>query len=226
MRTARGCSLEAARSGGMLERIGARSSIWRWTLILPLLALAGTAQASVVDQQNLNTGGGLNTGLEWQQQVTDGIGGVLAGVVLYGTSYIYDTGNDIGATVSIGLGSGWYTGSFAFTTTATLTPGGTFIDTSAANIVLTPGEAFVIDVSGGSGHALGSSSYPSPAYSGGDLYENGTDFTVSHANNDSLTFQTFIDASSAPEPGTMVLLGVGLFGLAWMRRRRARYMRG
>jgi hypothetical protein len=36
-----------------------------------------------------------------------------------------------------------------------------------------------------------------------------------------MAFETFIEGSSAPEPGTLALFGGGLFGLHWMKRRRA-----
>jgi hypothetical protein len=104
-------------------------------------------------RQRLLQLGSLNdTIAEWQQQVTDGIGGILAGIELYcapGTTI--DT-----ATVSIGLGAVPYLGAFVFTTTATFGQAGAFIDTSSADITLTPGEVFVIDVSsGGSADLVG-----------------------------------------------------------------------
>src|SRR5580698_2807733 len=110
-------------------------------LILPLLMLSGAARADmIVDQNNtLDVGSGsVNDSFEWQQQVTDGIGGVLAGIELY-----TQDGND-SVVVSIGLGSGFYSGPFAFTIDTVIGSSGTFIDTSSANISLTPGEAFVI----------------------------------------------------------------------------------
>jgi hypothetical protein len=106
--------------------------------------------AAVLDQNNSQTsdpyGYVFSVGVEWQQQVADGIGGLLSGIELYDS--FPDT-----VQVRIGVGSGFYSGPYVFTTTATLSapnagpPADNFIDTSAANIVLTPGEQLVIDVS-------------------------------------------------------------------------------
>src|SRR5579863_9261908 len=127
-------------------------SVWRLGLVLPFLALASTAQAdSILDQSNLSSDfGGINPMIEWQQQVTDGIDGVLAGVELYSFPNCGAPGDcPDTVTVSIGLGTGFFSGSFAFTTTAAVVSGGTFVDTSSADIYLTQGETFVIDVSNG-----------------------------------------------------------------------------
>jgi hypothetical protein len=190
---------------------------------LPFLALAGVAQAAMVlDQSNVgnpSTYGGLNDTFEWQQQVTDGIGGELAGVELFAQPA---AGTDT-VTVSIGLGPGFYTGPFAFTTIATITPSGTFINTSAADIVLTPGEEFVIDFSGGS-NTDGVADLIS-TYAGGDLFANvnGTVYNFTIDAGQTMVFETFI-ASSVPEPQDAALFGsglIGLLGVAWVRRRRA-----
>jgi hypothetical protein len=141
--------------------------------------------------------------------VTDGIGGVLAGVELFN-----EAGSTDSLTVSIGLGSGFFTGPFAFTTNAAIAGyGSTYIVTSAADIDLTPGETFVIDVLGVQPDKPCCSLAGSPtAYAGGDLFLNlnGSiaDYTADYGY--SMAFETFIEGSSVPEvpePGTLALFG-------------------
>ena len=139
------------------------SSTIRLILVLALLASAVSACASIVlDQYSLPNNLGLNDSLEWQQQITVGIGGQLAGITLY-TNTTPDTD-----TVRIGVGPAPFTGAYSFTTTAHILNGGTFIDASSANIFLNPGDLFTIDVLDGPGCCnLAGSVIP---YSGGDLY--------------------------------------------------------
>ena len=189
-----------------------------WTqvgLALFFLARAVPAQAATLDQSNLPNSTGLNDPFEWQQQVTAGIGGTLAGIVLFTID-----GSDTDF-VQIGLGPAVFSGSYAFSTTAIIVPTGTFIDTSAAGIVLTPGETFVIDVSGGPGCCnLSGSKVP---YPGGDLYifDDGSWTDQTQSIGVSMAFQTYV-GESVPEPGTLALLSCGIIlGLAWKARRRA-----
>lgn len=184
-----------------------------------VLLAAAPAGAAVLDQSSLGTDVGLNGIYEWQQQVTAGVDGQLSAVTLWG----------IGAlTVRIASGSGFFTGPYLFSQTATFdlseTVDGKLIDTSAANIFLHAGDQFVIDfISAGDPNAgQGASSQP---YAGGDLFLNYpyglVDYTA--ANGTSLRFKTFMDPSAVPEPATwgLLLTGFGAVGSVLRRRRRS-----
>jgi PEP-CTERM motif-containing protein len=194
------------------ETVTRSLSVVRLALLLTFLGFVVSAQASVLDQNNPPLNVGLNDGLEWQQQLTVGIGGQLAGITLY-TNSGFDT--DL---VRIGVGSAPFTGTYSFMTTVAIGSTGTFIDTSAANIFLNPGDFFTIDVSGGPGccNLAGSTK----AYGGGDLYLdlNGqfTDYTKDFGY--SMAFQSYMN--TVPEPGSIMLLGTGVLGLAGVLRRK------
>src|SRR5690348_18142678 len=87
-------------------------------LAVLLTTAATTAEAvPVLDQSNPASGGeSFNDSLEQQQQVTDGIAGTLAGIELFALPGHSDT-----VTVKVGVGSGFYSGPFAFTASALLT---------------------------------------------------------------------------------------------------------
>lgn len=185
-----------------------------WLTLLMFLGFVVSAHAnSILDQSNPPNNLGLNDGLEWQQQITVGLGGILSGITLYTQS---GTDTDL---VRIGVGSAPFTGSWAFQETVGINAGGTFIDTSAANIALNPGDFFVIDVSGGPGccNLYGSTS----PYNGGHLFLdlNGQFQDYTQLFGYSMSFQTFMN-TDVPEPGTLVFMGTGVLGLAGMLRRK------
>jgi hypothetical protein len=190
-----------------------------------LIATAALGHADTLDQNNAPLSyGNANPTAEWQQQVTAGASGLLAGITLYDDSVAPLT-----ETLSIGIGNA-FTSTFVISETVTLNAGGdyslgsTFIDLSTYNILLTAGETFVIDLSNGSG---GWNTIIPASYAGGDLYvkvgsNSPVDWTTQHG--DSLAFQTYVDPAPTltPEPSSMILLLTGLSAGAGLLRRRVK----
>ncbi|MDB5440454.1 MAG: sorting protein [Caulobacteraceae bacterium] len=183
------------------------------TMVFAAATGMSAAAAVVVDQSNL---GAQDVGLNgvdygWQQQVTAGLSGRLAGVTLFGIG---------GARVRIGLGDAVTAGPFAFSDLVTLAVGGTFIDTTAANLILAAGDRFVIDLTD-STNGYGATTNP---YAGGHLFlvpPGGPTFDYTTAYGIALRFVTFVD-TGVPEPATwtVMLIGFGAVGGALRRRRR------
>ncbi|MBU1374330.1 MAG: PEP-CTERM sorting domain-containing protein [Alphaproteobacteria bacterium] len=175
---------------------------------------AGAARAApVLDQQALPLGGSFYEALEWQQTVTAGTTGRLSGITLYGA------GTNV--TVRVNAGDGFYSGPYAFSQAVQLASGGTFIDTSSADIQLAAGQRFVIDLINGFGGNISAAATP---YPDGHLFLNfGAPSDVTACCNSGLAFQTFMDGDTAvPEPGAWPLMILGFSGAgAALRRRRA-----
>lgn len=178
------------------------------------LAASPALAAGVLDQDSAPLGGRFLESLNWQQEVTAGLSGQLMGLTLYGD----------GTSVDVGVSSGdaYQSGPFQFSGHATLSDAGVFVDTSAANILLTAGDRFVIDLRNGSGGNILEALH---TYSGGDLWLNfGVAFDDTAQTGQSLAFQTFMGPApaGAPEPATWAILLTGFAGLgAALRRRRA-----
>ncbi|MFZ5720921.1 MAG: PEPxxWA-CTERM sorting domain-containing protein [Pseudomonadota bacterium] len=178
------------------------------TAAVAALGLAGSAQAGVVlDQANLDMSVGLNgLDIQWQQEVTAGLSGRLAGVTLWGVGT---------ARVRIAEGDAFHEGPFQFDQVIALGPGGTYVDLLPASIRLTAGDSFVIDLTestNGYGGAAG-------AYAGGDLWLDDAFGRLNYtdAQNVSLRFESHM---AVPEPGTwaLMILGFGAAGGALRRR--------
>lgn len=180
------------------------------------LASVSAAQAAdgVLDQSNPGGSAGLNAvGHQWQQEVTAGVGGRLNGIMLWGGGSLR---------VRIAEGDAFNAGPFAFSQWVTFEPNGLaglFIDTRAANIVLSAGETFVIDLSEGTEAYTGSVT----PYAGGNLWLAGggwpTTFNFTERFGTSLAFETYMGAVPEPETWALMILGFGLAG-AGLRRRR------
>jgi hypothetical protein len=188
-------------------------------LAAAMLAASAAQATPVLDQSSAPGGWQFGEFFHWEQQVTAGMSGELAGITLYG----------MGTTLDVGVnpGDAWEgSGPFAFTGHETLTSGGTFIDTSAAHITLNAGDHFVIDLQNGANGNLLGTGVP---YAGGDTWLSiccgfAFDYTVS-TSGQTLAFQTYMSQAgvgSAPEPAAWAILLTGFAGLGGaLRRRRA-----
>jgi hypothetical protein len=207
------------------------------------LALAGGARANnpVLDQSSAPGPGVVYDVFEFMQVVTAGRSGLLDGITLYGQNYRLPDGSLLfgdGHTDLVRIALGGETvqafnvippPTYLFSDTLELDYLGTFIDTSAAGIQLTAGQQFIIDISQGDGDGYTTTGGLSN-YGGGGFYQvvpiGAFGQTFADPANDSLSFQTFVDAPlpppAVPEPDVWALMLLGFGGLgAMLRRRRA-----
>jgi hypothetical protein len=137
------------------------------------LAPSAIAQTGVIDQvspQSSSASAWFNgdaTSLTWQCQARAGLSGTLEGFTVYLTG-------PQNATIDVALrvGPGWNTGPAAYTTTLTKPTAGTdamFVNVTSANVAVTSGTLFVIELHGlGTGCGI-EGTYIAPA-SGSPLY--------------------------------------------------------
>jgi hypothetical protein len=184
------------------------------TALASLFALVsfGVAQptqaAPVLDQSSAALMNDQFCSCEFQQGITAGMTGVLAGITLYG----YGT-----AEVRIAAGAAPHTGSWAIDTTFSLNGSGSYLNLTPYDFTVTSAGSFVIDVTAYA--LLGTTT----KYVGGDLYWiNSSPIDIDPPGyGETMGFQTYVSAAQpAPEPASMALLGAGIAGLGMIRRRK------
>lgn len=191
------------------------------SLLSAFVALAAIASAQnavaapVLDQANTTPlYVGYCTGTcQWQQTITAGMTGKLTGVSLFGTGL---------GDIRIGFGAGFNSGNWAANVQDVDVGNQAVVDLTGYNLFVTAGQQFVIDVSGMNGSLMGT--YTNLGL--GQLYLTMPQSSMNgyaYSPNYALGYQTFVDTTPdgvVPEPMSMALIGLGLFGLAAARRSR------
>ena len=170
--------------------------------------LATTAQAQVLDQVQDDIGSTFNVeSLNWQQEVTVGIAGMLTQVDIF----VSTPGS---ATIYVGEGAPWQEEPYGFVLDfATQETGWHSIDVSSAEMEFEIGDGMALGFQGTNGGLwLGGGYEPPDGPYPGVLWVNGIVYPIPGWD---FAFRTWV----VPGPGVLAM--IGLSGLMMPRRRRA-----
>jgi hypothetical protein len=206
--------------------MNAKSPFLRTGAIVPAFFLTCSLIAAVDQQQTLTdvfigVSPISGPGLHWQQGVTAGVTGQLTGIELF------LDGPNLGAVnFGINLGAPWQTDAdLIVVTTPVNSLGWNFYDLSTANINLSAGQQFTINIREG-GWGMAPQATTISAYSGGALYyfnelSPGNPPVPEAFDVMDLAFRTHMGPTTGtiPDSGTTAtMLGLSLAGLIGLRR--------